>query len=1059
MNITEYAIKNKAVSYFFIAILFFGGIGAYFVLGQLEDPVFTIKKATVVTFYPGASAYEVELEVTDVIEKAMQEIPDLEHMYSFSRPGVSIIKIDIRQHIWMDTLPQIWDEIRKKIRDSYALLPPGASRPDISDDFNFVFGFVLSVTGDGFSYAELENWADDIKKELSVVTGVSRAELWGIQDKVIYIDISEKQMTELGITPQDFVDTLGRQNMVVDAGGIDVQDKRLRVVPTGEFRTPEDIGELFLHPSQARTLYDAEGPVPISTEGQTTQTARPTGALGLRPQVELIRINDIASVSAGYLEPQQAQMRTDALPAVGIQIAARDDDNIVDVGTRLEDAIRVIEARMPVGLEITKVAWQSQYVTEAINAFFLNLLGSVIIVLIVLTVPMGWRMGVIIGTGLVLTILGTFVGMTIVGYPFQRMTLGALIIAMGMMVDNSIVVADGIQVRINQGMDRVQAAIEAATKPSIALLGATVIAVMAFYPIFASRADAGEYCRGLFIVVAMSLGLSWVVALVQTPLQCLDILPKYKPKEDGEEEKDPFDTKFFNGYRRLLEFALRFRWVFMGVMVAMLVAAVYGFGYVKSMYFPYAARNQIMVDFWFDEGTRIQTVAERTRLAEEKLMADETVTTVSTFLGKGPPRLYLPVDPELPYYNNYAEILVNTGDFKEIDPLIEWFEPWIKENYPNITTRVRKFGVGPSDTWKFEWQITGPAEADVAFLREIGEKGKAILRKEPRAKEIKTSLMNRREKIVPVYDQPRGRWAGVSRDDIAFATKRAYDGYQVGLYREGDDLYPILLRNEPEERHAAASNLQLLQIKPARASQTVPLAQVTKEIRVEYEEPFINRWDRRRTVTIQATPQWWTTYPDLKKHVVDEFMALMETLPPGYDIFMDGEDESTLDNNASLNPGTPPAILIMLFIMVALYSAWRPMLIIVCTIPFALVGVTTGLLVSNSPFGFLAMLGAMSLSGMMIKNAIVLLDTVGDEIATGKTQYEAIVRSGVTRLRPVCLAAATTVLALVTLAPDAFWSAMAYTIMFGLTFGTLLTMFLVPVLYCIFYRVKSPAKA
>jgi multidrug efflux pump subunit AcrB len=1057
MNITEYAIKNKAVSYFFIALLLFGGIGAYFVLGQLEDPVFTIKKATVVTYYPGASAYEVELEVTDVIEKAMQEIPDLEHMYSFSRPGVSIIKIDIRQHIWMDTLPQIWDEIRKKIRDSYALLPPGASKPDVSDDFNFVFGFVLALTGDGFSYAELEEWADDIKKELSLVTGVSRAELWGIQDKVIYIDVSEKQMAERGLTPQDFIDTLGRQNMVVDAGAIDVQDKRLRVVPTGEFLTPEDIGELFLHPSQARSFN--EGVLPITTDLQTTQATRPTGASGVRPEVELIRINDIADVSAGYLEPQQSQMRTDGKPSVGIQIAARDDDNIVDVGKRLDETLREIQTRMPVGLEITKVAWQSTYVTEAIQAFFLNLLGSVVIVLIVLTLPMGWRMGVIIGTGLVLTILGTFVGMTIFGYPFQRMTLGALIIAMGMMVDNSIVVADGIQVRINSGMDRVQAAIEAASKPAMALLGATIIAVMAFYPIFASRADAGEYCRTLFVVVALSLGLSWLLALIQTPLQCLDMLPDPKPKEEGEEDKDPFDTKFFNAYRGLLEFCIRYRWATMGIMVGLLVASVYGFGYVKSMYFPYAARNQIMVDFWFDEGTRIQTVAEKVKAAEKKLMDNELVTTISTFFGKGPPRLYLPVDPELPHYQNYAEIIVNTPTFKEIDPLIAEFEPWIKENYPDITTRVRKFGVGPSDTWKFEWQITGPAEADVGFLREIGDKAVAILKNEPRAKEIKTSLMNRREKIVPVYDQPRGRWAQVSRDDIGGATKRAYDGMEVGLYREGDDLYPILLRHAPEERATAADNLQLLQIKPARASLTVPLAQVTKDIRVEYEEPFINRWDRRRTVTIQATPQWWTTYPDLKKHVWPEFKELMDSLPPGYDIFMDGEDESTLDNNASLNPGLPPAIIIMLFIMVALYSAWRPMLIIVCTIPFALIGVTSGLLISGSPFGFLAMLGAMSLSGMMIKNAIVLLDTVNDEIATGKTQYEAIVRSGVTRLRPVCLAAATTVLALLTLVTDVFWSAMAFTIMFGLSFGTILTMFVVPVLYCIFYRVPSPAKS
>ncbi len=1055
MSITEYAIKNKAVSYLFIAIVGLGGIASYFILGQLEDPVFTIKKAIVVTPYPGASAYEVELEVTDVLEKAIKEIPDVEHIYSFSRPGVSIIKVDIEQYIWMDTLPQVWDEMRKKIRDVTPQLPPGAGKPDVSDDFNFVYGFVLAVTGDGFTYAELEDWADDIKKELDLVAGVSRVETWGVQDKVIYLDASEQQMATRGLTAENFIETLGRQNMVVDAGSIDVQDKRLRVVPTGEFRVPEDIGELFLHHRLPRQVNQTAAPA--TSDLQTSQTARPTGVGGVRPEVELIRIKDIATVSTGYLEPPQSLMRTDGRPAVGIQIAAREDVNVVDVGKRLEQRIDEILPHMPVGLEITKVTWQSELVTESIVSFFKNLAGSVLIVLIVLTVPMGWRMGVIIGTGLVLTILGTFVGMTIFGYPFQRMSLGALIIAMGMMVDNSIVVADGIQVKINSGMDRVKAAIEAATNPAMALLGATIIAVMAFYPIFASKADAGEYCRSLFVVVAISLSLSWVLALVQTPLQCLSMLPEAKPSKDGE-EKDPFDSKFFNGYKWLLETVIRFRWPFMMVMVALLIGAIYSFGYVKQMFFPYASRNQIMVDFWFDEGTRIQTASERVIPAEEWLMQNELVTTVSAFMGKGPPRLYLPVDPELPYYQNYVELIVNTESYKQIDQLIAEFEPWVKEHYPDITTRVRKYGVGPSDTWKFEWQITGPAEADIAVLREIGEKGKAILRKEPRAKEIKTSLMNRREKIVPVYDQPRGRWAQVSREDIGRATRRAYDGQQVGLYREGDDLYPILLRYPPEERYAAADNIELLQVKPTFAEQTVPLAQVTRDIRPEFEEPFINRWDRRRTVTIQATPAWWSTYPDLKNHVIDEFMALMDTLPPGYDIFMDGEDESQLDNQSSLQPGLLPAGIIMLFVMVALYSAYRPPLIILCTIPFAAIGVTTGLLVSGQPFGFLATLGAMSLSGMMIKNAIVLLDTVQEEIDKGKTRYEAIVRSGVTRLRPVCLAAATTVLALITLAPDVFWAAMAYTIMFGLTFGTMLTMFVVPVLYCIFFRVKSPAK-
>ncbi|UCF03571.1 MAG: efflux RND transporter permease subunit [Deltaproteobacteria bacterium] len=1059
MNLTEYAIKNRAVTYFFLVLLLLGGIGSYFVLGQLEDPVFTVKTGAVVTSYPGASAYEVELEVTDLIEKAIQEMPQLKHLYSFSRPGVSIIKVDIEQKYWADQLPQIWDEMRKKIRDVTPQFPPGAGKPTVVDDFAFVYGFVLGLTGDGFSYKELEDWADAMKKELSLIPGVSRVELWGVQDKVIYLDVSEQQMAERGLTVENFVATLGRQNMVVDAGSIDVQDRRLRVAPTGEFQSPEDIGELFLHPT---TLDLLNLGVPTSATGvdalQPSQQASPTVGGGVRPGVELIRIKDIAEVKAGYLEPPRWLMRLDGMPALAIQIAAHDDVNVVEVGKRLEKRIEEILPFIPVGLEITRIAWQSTLVTEAINGFFLNLLGSVVIVLVVLTIPMGWRMGVIIGTGLVLTILGTFMGMAILGYPFQRMSLGALIIAMGMMVDNSIVVADGIQVKINQGMDRVQAAIEAASKPSLPLLGATVIAVMAFYPIFASEADAGEYCRTLFVVVAMSLLISWVLAMTITPVQCLDMLPPAKASE-GEEEKDPYDTKFFNVYRGLLVKAIRGRWIFMGCMVALLVASILGFGNVKQMFFPYASRNQLMVDFWFPEGTRIQEVSERVRAAEEELMKNELVQNVSSYFGQGPPRFYLPVDPELPFYQNYAEIIVNTNSYKDVDPVIAEIEPWMEENYPDALTRVRKYGVGPSDTWKFAWHITGPADADLNVLRELGDKAVAILENEPRAKEIKTSLMNRIQKYVPEYDQVRGRWAQVSREDIGFATRRAYDGQQVGLYREGDDLYPIMLRHPPKERLAAADSMEILQVKPELSTNTVPLSQVTKDIRVEWEEPYINRWERRRCITIQATPDWWSTYPDLKRHVIDEFEKLRAEFPPEYDIFMDGEDESQLDAQSSLTPGVMPAVIIMLFIMVALYNAYRQMLIILITIPFAAIGVTFGLLITGQPFGFLAMLGAMSLSGMMIKNAIVLLDTVREEMDAGKTHYEAIVRSGVTRLRPVALAAATTVMALTTLAPDVFWAAMAYTIMFGLTFGTVLTMFVVPVLYCMFYKVKSPETA
>jgi multidrug efflux pump subunit AcrB len=411
------------------------------------------------------------------------------------------------------------------------------------------------------------------------------------------------------------------------------------------------------------------------------------------------------------------------------------------------------------------------------------------------------------------------------------------------------------------------------------------------------------------------------------------------------------------------------------------------------------------------------------------------------------------VDPELPY-PNYAELIINTNEFKDINPLIADIEPWLQTNYPGAVTRVRKYGVGVGETWKLEWHISGPASADLKTLRAIGDKAVAILENSPYAKEIKTSMMNPVQKLVPEYDQVRGRWASVSRDDIARATRRAHDGMQVGLYREGDDLYPILLRHNEEERKNAVE-MDTLQVQPALYGKTVPLAAVTKDIRVEWEDPIITRWERRRAISIQASPKN-TSYPALKSHVIEAFNKM--ELPPGYEIFLDGEDESTVDAQSSLIPGVIPATAIILIIIVGLFNAIRPTLIIVLTIPFALIGVTAGLLPTGTPFGFMALLGAMSLAGMMIKNAIVLLDQVNIEKAAGKSPYEAVVISGVSRLRPVVLAAATTVLGVAPLLQDVFWVSMAVTIMAGLTFGTLLTMFLVPVLYTVFFKVPSPKR-
>jgi multidrug efflux pump subunit AcrB len=658
---------------------------------------------------------------------------------------------------------------------------------------------------------------------------------------------------------------------------------------------------------------------------------------------------------------------------------------------------------------------------------------------------------VIIGSSLILTILGSFILMAIFGIELQRMSLGALVIALGMMVDNSIVVADGIVVRMQNGMERKKAAIEAAFQPSMPLLGATVVAVMAFYPIFASVADAGEYCRTLFTVVAISLLTSWLISMTLTPLQCIDMLPEPKKEKS---DVDPYAGRFYRIFRRILERAIRIRFLTIATLIALLVVSLIGFGNVKQMFFPDSSMTKFMIDYWAPEGTRIQTVAADLKPAEKKLLADERVASVATFMGAGPPRFYLPVDPESPY-QSYAQFIVNVQDYGDIDDLMNELNIWFRQNFPQALVPMRKYGVGPSNTWKFELRIGGPSIADPGVLRFLADHVVTILEGSPLSDSARTDWRQRVQKVVPEYNQERARWAVVTREDIANTTKRAYDGRSIGLYREKDDLIPIVLRHVEEERESV-SNMKVLQVQPRMSTYTIPLSQVTDDIKPEWEDSLIWRRDRRRTITVQTNPAFGVTLPTLRTSVLADIEAI--ELPPGYTMEWGGEHEDTVDSQAALIPGVIPTVAVILFIIVALFNAIRPPLIIVLTIPFAAIGITVGLLSTGTPFGFLALLGAMSLSGMMIKNAIVLLDEINLQLESGKSRYQAVVDSALSRLRPVVLAAATTVLGVIPLLQDIFWIGMAVTIMAGLTFGTILTMVLVPTLYCTLFRVKSPGK-
>jgi len=1020
MSLTAAAVKRRTFTLFATFVLVVAGIASYFTLGQLEDPEFTIKNAVVVTAYPGASPEEVELEVTDRLELAIQQMPQVKYVSSFSRQGLSQITVAIRPQYRSGQLPQIWNELRRKVGDTRRQFPPGVGEPRVVDDFGDVYGFLLGVVADGFSEADLERYVDGLRKELSLVNGVARVEVWGVQPECIYLDVSQSRLANAGVSVDQIRNTVQQQNLVVDAGAIDIANQRVQVKTTGMFRTPEDIADLLIR-----------GGPPGKTQ--------PAG---------LVRLGDIAEVRRDYQQPSAALMRVDGRPAIGLAIANQPGVSIVKLGLALDRRLAELTADLPAGIEIQRVAWQGDLVSHSIVDFVRNLIAAVLIVLAVLWIAMGLRPALVVGiTGLVLVILGTFIFMAVLKIDLQRMSLGALVIAMGMMVDNAIVVVDNMIVRLGRGMNRQEAAIESASKPAMPLLGATAIAILAFYPIAASTENAGEYCASLFSMVAISLGFSWLVAITVTPVVGMVMLAS--PKEA--QTADPYAGRFFRAYRKLLTTALRMRIPVLLVFVALLVGSGMSFRFVNQMFFPNSSRPQFMVDVWLPEGTRIEETSEVVSRIEKLLANRKEIQSVASFIGQGPPRFYLPVEPEKPY-SSYGQLIVSVKDFRDSEKLMQEIDDWASKNLTDAEVIPRKYGLGPSETWAVRLRISGPAVADPAVLRRLADEAKAIIAASPQAKVVRTDWRQRVPTIIAEYDTTNGRWTNVDRKAIADATRRAFDGVSVGTYREHDKLLPILLRAVDSEREEAAAALPNLQVSRGLGGNTIPLEQVTRDIRLGWEDPLIWRWDRRRAVTVQAVPVGLAT--ELRTPELVEKISKIK-LPPGYSIEWDGEYKNSRDAQASLVPGIVPALLIVALILVGLFNSCRKPLIIALIIPFALIGVTLGLLITRQPFGFVALLAAMSLAGMMIKNAIVLIDEIDALQAAGQSPFDAVVNAAVSRLRPVLLAAGTTVLGVIPLLTDVFWVSMSVVIMFGLTIGTVITMVLLPTIYSLLFRIKD----
>ncbi len=1016
MNIAELAIRKRVITLSLVAVMAVMGLLSYQTMGRLEDPEYTIKEALVTTYYPGASAREVEEEVSDRIETKIQEMGEVKRIYSHNKPGVSIISVEMKDQYDRDTLPAVWQKLRAKVGDVQRELPPGALPSLVNDDFGDVFGVLYALTGDGYSAAELKEFAKFLRRELLLVKGVAKIVMQGAQQEVIYVDIDRARIAQLGIGLDEVFEMLREKNTLMEAGKVQVGKDFLRIEPSGAVNAVDDIRNLVI---------------------------RSKDSLG---QPALITLGDIATIRRAYEEPFENRMRYNGQPAIALAISTEQGGNVVAMGEALEKRLEELLPRIPVGLEIHPVSLQYASVTAAIDAFIVNLAEAVIIVLVVLMLFMGLRSGIIIGGALILTVLATFVLMKMHGIMLERISLGALVIALGMLVDNAIVVIDGMLVRIARGRDRVEAAAEVVRQNQWPLLGATMIAILAFGAIGLSEDSTGEYTRSLFFVILYSLMLSWLIAITAVPL--LGVLLLKAPAGD-QEGTAASPGKLFTALRTLLQLCLRRRYATMAVLLLLLAGAGGLFGLLKQSFFPNSTRDQFMIDFYLPKGTDIRTVEAEANRLQHYLQEDERITDVSLFVGATAPRFILTYQPEKDP-SAYAFFLVGVRDYRDIDGLIARYYKKIPEWFPDANPRIHKFRLGPGKP-PVEATFYGP---DPDVLRTLGEKAERILL-DAGAVAIRSDWGNRVLTVEPRFDEDRARKVGVSRDDLANSLQMNFLGLDVGVYRERDELLPIKVRAGEADRRS--SEIENSQVWSSGLRTFVPIGQVTSGYDLVWEDVSSNRKNRKRWYKVMADPAPGMLNSEIFSRVKEPIEAI--PLPPGYDFEWEGEYMSQKEANEGLMASLPLFFGMMVMVVVILFDSLRKTLVIWLTVPLALIGVAVGLYIFDQPFDFMAMLGFMSLSGMLIKNSIVLLDEIDLEIGEGRPPYEAILNAVQSRARPVAMAALTTVLGMIPLLSDPFYVAMAVTIMSGLAFATVLSLVVVPVLYALFFRVPAGAAA
>ena len=1009
MNLPEYSLRSAKVIWFFLAVLLAGGALGFATLGKKEDAVFVIKSASLVCSYPGATPQQVEELVTEPIEREVQSMRLVHKITSESYYGLSKILVELDPATRASEIPQLWDELRRKVLNIQPRLPAGASPVTVADDFGDVYGiyYGLSVDG-GFTWAELRDWAQRIKTALVTVDGVQKVSLFGEQTPVVNVYVNLAALANFAIRPETIVATIGQQNTIVNSGEKQAGALQIQILEAGTYKGLDDISNQML-----------------------------TAASGKQ-----YRLGDIARVERGYADPPQTLMRVDGRRAVGIGISTEAQVDVVKTGEKIIRVLDGLTRQMPVGMDLTVLYPENRIAQQANATFVLNLAESVAIVILIIMLVMGFRAGVLIGSSLLFSIGGTLLLMQFLGEGLNRTSLAGFIIAMGMLVDNAIVVTDNAQQAMLRGVARRRAVVDGANAPRWSLLGATLIAIFSFLPLYLAPSSVAEIVKPLFVVLALSLLLSWVLALTQTPLFG-DFMLRVNPAAH-----DPYDTKFYRAFDRLLAALLRWRWGVVAGVVALFAAALAVMGLMPQNFFPSLDKPYFRADVLLPEGYNIRDTERNLRTMEEWLHAQPEVKTVSVTMGSTPPRYYL-ASSSVSLRPNFGNILVELHDKGQTEAVEARFNAYVRAMCPDVWLRSSLFKLSPVPDAAIEFGFIGD---DIDTLRRLTQAAEEIMWRTAGTVNIRNSWGNRVPTWLPLYSQMKGQRIGVTRSQMAQGITIATQGYRLGEYREGDQFMPILLKDENIDTYNL-TNLQALPIFTP-AGKVYSIEQATDGFRFEYRVGVVKRYNRQRVMKAQCDPGRGVNTMRLYAALRDSVLRGV-VLPEGYSMKVFGEQESQQESNSALARYMPLTMVLIFIVLLLLFRNYREPVVILLMIPLIFIGVVLGLAVTGKVFNFFSLLGLLGLVGMNIKNAVVLVGQVGVLRSEGKDAYEALTAATRSRIVPVAMASGTTILGMLPLLFDSMFGAMAATIMGGLLVATLLTVCVLPVVYAIFYNIRK----